>query len=324
MGLGYQRLVRTDLLGALTAALERLASPGTWFTAQERLALARATRQSHEQALSLGMLARSEPGDVPGGSLPAGAIAAARRIVLDPGNLSRGWYEELVREGLTAEQYVEVVGVVATMCQLDYFSTALGFPRVAFPEPKAGSPTRARPEGAETSVAWVPMVPPERATGELADFYKAVEYVPYIIMTMSLVPAENIAFFSTHAHMYVPDAQDLKFHRSISRPQMERLAITVSTLTSCLYCRESHESLMDGVRNVWGKEPVEHEDLLVRYASSLTRFEAAELAVVREELWDSIGWVGLVDAAAVAAAFNAINRVANATGVSLDPIFHRE
>ena len=56
----------------------------------------------------------------------------------------------------------------------------------------------------------------------------------------------------------------------------------------------------------------------MRFAEAVLGDDAAELARVRAEMIAKLGPAGLVDAAAVAGLFNAIDRVADATGIPIE------
>jgi hypothetical protein len=60
-------------------------------------------------------------------------------------------------------------------------------------------------------------------------------------------------------------------------------------------------------------------ELLVEFAEAVVGGDDDRLAQARAELSDSLGAKALVDAAAVVGFFNAIDRVADATGIPLDP-----
>lgn len=61
-----------------------------------------------------------------------------------------------------------------------------------------------------------------------------------------------------------------------------------------------------------------HGLLLSELAEAVLRGSEADVAAVRSALRTALGDAGLVDALAVVAAFNAIDRVADATGIPLD------
>jgi hypothetical protein len=67
-----------------------------------------------------------------------------------------------------------------------------------------------------------------------------------------------------------------------------------------------------------GDGGVPHGELLMRFGETVLGSEDARLVETRQALLDAIGPEGLVDAAGVAGLFNAIDRVADATGTPLE------
>ena len=63
---------------------------------------------------------------------------------------------------------------------------------------------------------------------------------------------------------------------------------------------------------------VANGDLLLRFADAVLAGDAPELTSVREEIARTMGGAALTDTAAVAALFDAIDRVADATGIPLE------
>lgn len=63
---------------------------------------------------------------------------------------------------------------------------------------------------------------------------------------------------------------------------------------------------------------VPHGRLLVEFAEAVLGEDDARLVRARADLGAAVGPAGLVDAAAVAGLFNAIDRVADATGIPLE------
>jgi hypothetical protein len=68
-----------------------------------------------------------------------------------------------------------------------------------------------------------------------------------------------------------------------------------------------------------GDGGVAHGRLLVEFAEAVLGGDEATLPRARGELMTAVGPQGLVDAAAVVGLFNAIDRVADATGIPLEP-----
>jgi len=63
---------------------------------------------------------------------------------------------------------------------------------------------------------------------------------------------------------------------------------------------------------------IDHGGLLIRFADAVIAGSDDELKGVRNEVADTMGGAALTDAAAVAALFNAIDRVADSTGIPLE------
>ena len=64
---------------------------------------------------------------------------------------------------------------------------------------------------------------------------------------------------------------------------------------------------------------VPHGDLLIRFAEAVLGDDDTAPARARDALMTALGPPGLVDAAGVVGLFNAIDRVADATGIPLEP-----
>ena len=64
---------------------------------------------------------------------------------------------------------------------------------------------------------------------------------------------------------------------------------------------------------------IEHADLMVAFADALVSGDGAALARVRDDIQAALGKRAVVDCAALAAVFNAVVRIADATGIPLEP-----
>ena len=67
---------------------------------------------------------------------------------------------------------------------------------------------------------------------------------------------------------------------------------------------------------------ISNAEALFEIADAVCRGDPIELSSTRRDASTSLGDLGLVDAIAVAAAFNGITKVANATGLPLDQSTH--
>jgi hypothetical protein len=74
-------------------------------------------------------------------------------------------------------------------------------------------------------------------------------------------------------------------------------------------------ALLTGVK---GDGNVPYGALLVSFAEAVLGNDDERLAAIRSEICASLGDAALVDAAAIAATFNAIDRVADATGIPIE------
>lgn len=218
--------VRDDLAAAHQAQLERWSRPGTWWTAAEKQAIvAEARRARSSDPLPAWVVPSSVDGLIPDDHLlPASAVDAIWRLTNHPGTLTADWYATTLDGGLTAEQYVELVGLVATASAVDLFSLGLGLGPLPLDEPQAGDPTRHRPADIAVSTHWVPTV---TAKG------------PNVGKALTLVPDVFAAFEELSATQYVPNDAllgDLTWSRGdLSRLQIELVAARTSVVNECFY-----------------------------------------------------------------------------------------
>jgi hypothetical protein len=234
--------VRDDFAAAHTRFWKRLASPGACWSGAERVAIAAEVRQAWHCKLCQARKEALTPAAVEGqhdqlGALPDAAVEAIHRVVTDPGRLSRKWFHALLGVGLSAEQYVELVGTLVAMVSIDSFCRGIGVPFHPLPEPQPGAPSHYRPPGAIQEDAWVPMIPADRATGAEADLYGG-RAVGNVIRAMSLVPDEVRTLHDLSAAHYLPMGQvrDPSASRgALNRLQMELIAGRVSALRQCFY-----------------------------------------------------------------------------------------
>ncbi len=234
--------VREALARECARAWERLASPGTWWNAAERLAIAAEARNAHACPLCRRRKDALSPYTVDGahdslGALSAPMVEIVHRVVTDAGRLTKKWLYTMLEEGVTEEQYVEAIGVIAVISALDTFDLALGLPQRVLPAPRPGAPSRHRPAGARRDLAWVHTVAPEMLAPGDPDPY-TVHGVKNIHRALSLVPQEVINFFDLDVELYLKDHEIRDFtreFRALTHAQMELLAGRVSALNACYY-----------------------------------------------------------------------------------------
>jgi len=234
--------VRDDFAAAHTRFWKRLASPGAWWTGSERVAIAAEGRQARHCTLCQARKQALTPAVVAGqhdhlGALSDPVVDVIHRVVTDPGRLSRQWFDETMMAGLSAEQYVEILGTLVALVSIDSFCRGIGVPLHPLPAPQPGTPSYYRPPGAVQEEAWVPMIPVENATGAEADLYDG-QAVGNVIRAMSLVPDEVRTLRDLSAVHYLPMGQvrdPSAAAGALNRMQMELIAGRVSALRQCFY-----------------------------------------------------------------------------------------
>jgi hypothetical protein len=226
--------------GAHRRAWERLAGPGTWWTGAEKVAIATEVRGARACHLCHERKAALSPHAVAGehaasDALPAAAVEAAHRIASDPGRLTRAWYEKTLAAGLSDAHYVELLGVVITVVNLDALHRGLGVAPEPLPAPRAGEPSRERPPTAEGG-AWVPMLALDSAEGRA--LFEGRPRVPNVARALSLVPGavQQMRELSDVHYLPIDDVIDPRARvHALTRPQMELIAGRVSALNECFY-----------------------------------------------------------------------------------------
>jgi hypothetical protein len=231
--------IRPDLAESHRRAWEHIAAPGTWLTGPERVAVAEETRrarscqlcQARKEALSpFSIDGEHDCGDV----LSSEMVDEIHRVTTDAARLTEAWYQSLLDAGLTADAYVEALGVAVSAISIDRFHHTMGLPLETLPAPRSGEPNRVRPEGIVEGEAWVPMQEPKRVAAEAG---LPGGQAPYVIRALSLVPAAVAAWSELSEAQYLGRDQMMSFekNRAIDRSQIELIAGRVSALNECFY-----------------------------------------------------------------------------------------
>jgi len=234
--------VRDNIVSAQRLAWKRLAAPGTWWDGAVRVAIAAEARQAQHCDFCAARREALAPHAVQGhhdnkGMLSEALTEVIHRIVTDQNRLTKAFYSTALKRGISDGEYVETIGVIATVIAIDGFTRAIGLPEFALPDPEPGEPSRHRPLGAKIDRAWVPTVSPEDVTEAEASLYDGLAGAN-IHRALSLVPAETTGFFDIDAVQYLPDAQLRDYgteYRDLSHVQIEFLAARVSALNQCVY-----------------------------------------------------------------------------------------
>jgi len=241
----YSLPIRPALKDACKRAWRRLVSAGTWLDAATRRDVALETRAALDCELCAQRKGAVSPFAVDGKhatttQLPDHLVECVHRIRTDSGRLSERWYREQLDAGLSDAEYIEIVGVVATMAALDTFDLALGLPEFDLDPPVPGEPSRRRPDALVSDYAWVATVEPRFFSNQDDDPYpgKTPEQVFNINRALSLVPAECRGFFDLDDELYLPQYAIRDFTsdlRNLTHSQMELLASRVAALNQCDY-----------------------------------------------------------------------------------------
>ncbi len=220
--------IRDLIPAAHRRAWERLARPGNWWTGAERVAIASELRRAPGCSLCLERKAALSPNAGQGthdggGEMSELAIDTIHRIVTDPGRLSKGWYEGVIRDGLSEGQYVELVGVVVSVLSIDTLHRGLGIPLEPLPQPLPGEPSRERPAGLQDGVAWVPML-----DGRVGNVLRALSLVPDAVEQLKELSAVHYVRTEDVGNISVPMP-------GLNRRQVELVAGRISALNECFY-----------------------------------------------------------------------------------------
>ena len=229
--------VKSDLAAIHEGQFKKLVQPGTWGTGAQRRSIA---VESRKFGIAAGVLEKSPQHDEEVEILlPDNVRQIIERITLNPGGIDYEFYQQALSGGLSDTEYVEIVGVVARITNLDIFARGLGIPLRPLPPAESGDPSRERPTAAVTELAWVPTIPNGRNGGELAASLYGSQPKPYIIRALSLVPEELKAHLELEEVQYLPLRHivnyDHQTHEGLDRVQVEVVAARVSAINECFY-----------------------------------------------------------------------------------------
>jgi len=194
---------------AAREALHALASPGSFFTGAERLAIAQQVRFARGLTPSAPELA------------PMLADTAARigvdAIATRPEHIA-AWEAD----GRDVLGYVEMVACASLIASIDSYRIGLGMALDELPSPIPGNPTPVIADGAKKMNAWVPTV--------------GIALAPTALSALPVEKANKDAFGKP---LYLSDdvvhQYDVEPGRELTRPQMELVASRTSWLNECFF-----------------------------------------------------------------------------------------
>ena len=236
--------IREDLPSAYREVWNKIAHAGNWWRGEQRVAIAKEVRVARQCKLCSTRKSALSPYAVEGrhdsaSDLSSTAVDAIHRLATDASRLTRDWLVNLNQQGLSQEEYVELLGIVVAVLSIDAFHRSMGFALETLPAPFAGVTSQYRPDSARDGEAWVPGIQAKLAVGKEAGLYEGSKQVPGVIMAMSLVPdsVRMQTCLSGVMYLKIDDIADFSKNgdRKISRTQMELLAARVSSLSDCFY-----------------------------------------------------------------------------------------
>ncbi|MPZ35866.1 MAG: hypothetical protein GEV13_33745 [Rhodospirillales bacterium] len=234
--------IRPGLASAIEEAWTRLASPGTWWSGAERMAIAAEARNARGCKLCEERKQTLSPYAVTGvheslRNLPDETAEAVHRLVTDASRITEAWVRTMADGPLGEAGYVEIVSVASIVTALDTFDRALGRMPRALPAAVDGPPSRRRPSGAKRNLAWVAtLAPQDVAPGDPNPY--PLHGDKNIHRALSLVPQAVIDFFDLDVELYLRDHEIRDFtteYRAISHAQIELIAGRASAINRCFY-----------------------------------------------------------------------------------------
>ncbi len=197
---------------AIADALRHIATPGSFYTGAERIALARYAR-----------VCRGFNVDSSSSSDLSPVVAdAVRRVAVDAKDSRPEHVTAWTEAGHDVLAFVELVAVVAQISSIDSYRVGLGAALDPLPEPIPGDPTPANNHEAATSNAWVPTV--------------GIALAP---TALNALPNEKAIKDAVSKEWYLTDEYVHKYDadpgRELTRGQMELVASRTSYLNECFF-----------------------------------------------------------------------------------------
>lgn len=206
-----------------------IGTAGALFTGAQRVEFVRIAREALDCELCAQRKAALSPNidgeHDGGGDLDPAIVDAIHRIRIDPGRLTRAWFDQ-VTSTLTQAEYVELVSVVTSAVIIDTLHNALGLGVPTLPRADRSRPSRQINAQAVDAGAWLPIL---AAPTTMSD--TGLPQVPNIARSLGLVPSALDLFFNTFRPHYALANIPL----SISQGQAEFVAARVSAMNECFY-----------------------------------------------------------------------------------------
>ncbi|MEM7095086.1 MAG: hypothetical protein AAF567_18955 [Actinomycetota bacterium] len=221
-------VIRDDLAEAHRLAWEHIASPGTWWTAAQRVELAGTVKRAIDDADPLPPWVGPSTTEDWCDEQVAPDIAhdMAYRIGRHAGTIT-GDVARAAMDELGELPYVELCAIASTVGAVMHFCRNIGIDVPDFPAPVDGEPTREHPELATPELNWVPVAAPADETAAVVQAYTGV-------------PAELENTWRMADAQYMPPSEMIhpdwmRRADGLTRAQTELVAARVAQLRECFY-----------------------------------------------------------------------------------------
>lgn len=181
-------------------------------------------------------------------------------------------------------------------------------------------------------MAWIDVVEPEEADGELASIYEEVSERRGTIANVYRIQSRNPPALRAHLDLYM----SLLYRKGgLSRAQREMIGVVVSGLNRCAYCVVHHSEALGR----YEKDPRVHAHLslafreaplsaadraMLAYCEKLTRRPGSMTKGDVDALRDAgFGDEEILDINQIASYFNFVNRTVSGLGVELEEAAER-
>lgn len=222
--------IREDLRTAHKSVWRHIASTGSYWSGENRVAFVREARNALTCNLCAARKLAVSPNVVEGVHDSATAldplvVDLIHRIRTDPGRYTKSVFDRFVST-YSVQQYVELISVVASSVIVDTLHCALGLPPPDLYDPDTKSPNGHEPAKTEDGGAWVPLARQDQSRSDLG-----FRGVPNILRAMGAVPSAVSLFFTCFKNHYSMMGVPLDLRQS----QTEFIAARVSALNQCFY-----------------------------------------------------------------------------------------
>ncbi len=234
--------IREELFNALGLAHSKLGISGDWIPGSDRVKIMAEVRSSHGCRLCSDSKKAISPYSIIGNhdtttDLPSSWIDIIHRVTSDSGRLSKRWFSDSIKRGLSEYEFIEILSVCVQTIAIDIFALGIGAEIPPLPKSQSNKPDRRKTPEAKMGPGWVSTIDPKDADADFLDFYSNENHF-YIRRSMTLLPNETRRLWILLDNLYLEDPRIDELdgiERGISRAQMEFLAARASALLGCFY-----------------------------------------------------------------------------------------